>query len=140
MRLAARESARSPISLVAMIDVLMIMLVFFMVTSTYLDLDMVPMAENSDAAPAPSVVGHGGGGGRLLVRLDVDGRLRLEGRTLDPEGLVAVIAERAERVPGIEVIVLPSGAADVQALVTVMDAAVAGGARRVRILRLEGSP
>jgi hypothetical protein len=47
-------------SLVAMIDVLMILLFFFMVTSTYLDLDMVPLVEgNGEDAPPPLFVADG---------------------------------------------------------------------------------
>ncbi len=137
MRLTSREPARSPITLVPMIDVLMIMLVFFMVTSTYLDLDMIPMAERREEAP---VAGSGGGGARLLIRLGADGRAHLLGQVLAPEAVGAAIAARLAAAPDLEVIVLPSGGADVQALVSLMDASVAAGAGRVRIVRLEASP
>lgn len=140
MRLSRREPARSPISLVPMIDVLMILLVFFMVTSTYLDLDMIPMAERRDEAPAPPASGPGGGAARLLIRLGADGRAHVQGQSFAPAGVAEVIAARLAAAPELEVIVLPSGGAEVQALVSVMDAAVAAGAARVRIVRLEASP
>ena len=44
----------SVISVVSMIDVMMILLFFFMVTSTYLNLDMVPALQKSDDAPGNS--------------------------------------------------------------------------------------
>jgi biopolymer transport protein ExbD len=135
VRLAQREPARSPISLVAMIDVLMILLVFFMVTSTYLDLDMIPMAERGDAAP--EAADPGGGGARLLVRLGADGLAHLGGQAMAPGEVGPAIAARRAEAPGLEVILLPSGGASVQALVSVMDAAVTAGAGRVRIVRLE---
>jgi biopolymer transport protein ExbD len=44
---------RALISLVAMIDVLLILLVFFMVTSTYLDLDMIPAVSQNEENSSP---------------------------------------------------------------------------------------
>ncbi|WP_172961064.1 ExbD/TolR family protein, partial [Oceaniglobus roseus] len=68
MRLQRSPRQAAAISLVAMIDVLMILLVFFMVTSTYLDLDMVPLAgTEAPAASAPAAAR--GAPARLLVRL-----------------------------------------------------------------------
>ena len=44
-----RRSRNGPlISLVPMIDVMLILLVFFMVTSTYLNLDMIPAVRQQD--------------------------------------------------------------------------------------------
>lgn len=139
MRLAPRAPFRSPISLVAMIDVLMILLVFFMVTSTYLNLDMIPMAERREASAAPSPT-SGPGTGRLLLRLGADGRVHLQGQALDPSDLTGALSARLAEAPDLEIIVLPSGGAAVQALVSVMDNAVAAGASRVRIVRLEARP
>ena len=48
MQLSRSKPPQRLISLVPMIDVLLIMLVFFMVTSTYLDLDMIPVARAAD--------------------------------------------------------------------------------------------
>lgn len=124
-----------------MVDVLMIMLVFFMVTSTYLDLDMVPLAGGDGPAEGTATATTGGGEGRhLLVRIDADGRAHLRGRTRSAEELGAVVSEERARNPTLEVIILPSGAADVQALASTMDALVAAGATRLRVVRLEGQP
>lgn len=121
------------VSLVSMIDVLMIMLVFFMVTSTFLDLDMLPLVADAaqggadDAAPD---------GGAMLVRLGADGQVRLRGQVVPPDALADLMRAR----PGLAVTVLPSGQAPVQALALVMDAATAAGVARLDILRLEGGP
>ena len=65
MRVARRKRLGPLISMTPMIDVLFILLVFFMVTSTFLDLDMIPLiggarpgAQSSDqsspnSSPAP---------------------------------------------------------------------------------------
>lgn len=140
MRITRAVRGRGAISLVAMVDVLMILLVFFMVTSTYLDLDMVPLAGTGDSvASAPAPVLEGEAPARLLVRLDGDGGAHVLGRALDRGALRGVIAARLAEAPATEVIVLPSGQANVQALAGLMDVAVAAGATRLRIVRLEAA-
>lgn len=142
MRIARARGAGAAISLVAMIDVLMILLVFFMVTSTYLDLDMVPLA-GADRGEVPTDLpgaDAGGADARLLIRLGADGAAHVRGQALDAAALKAVIAEQLAAAPGLDVIVLPSGQADVQALARVMDVAVSAGAARLRIVRLVAAP
>ena len=139
MRLASRERTPPAISLVAMIDVLMIMLVFFMVTSTYLHLDMIPMAERGDDTPPVSQPLDGEGQARLLVRLGADGLAHIQGQSVSTDALSDVLAARISAAPALEILVLPSGGAPVQALVSVMDGAVAAGATRVRVVRLEAA-
>lgn len=128
-RLSRPDRVAAPISLVSMIDVLMIMLVFFMVTSTFLDLDMLPLSAEPGDAPAEGVAP---GGGPLLLRIGADGQVRLRGQVVAPDALVGVMQARA----GAAVTVLPSGQAPVQALALVMDAAAAAGVDRLDILRL----
>ena len=129
MRLARPAAAPRLISLVSMIDVLLILLVFFMVTSTYLDLDMIPMAEAADEGAAPA---EGPAATPLLVRLGADGRAYVRGRAVDSAGLAAAVAAA----PGAPVTILPAPRADTQALVRVMDTATAAGAGTIRLLQV----
>lgn len=142
MQLAHTRRHGVPMSLVAMIDVLMILLFFFMVTSTYLDLDMVPLVEgNSDAdAPPPDASPAGSGSNALLIRLGSDGQAFVQGRSQPADRLGALIAERLAENPALEVVILPSGQANVQALAWLMDVSAAAGAERLRILRIEALP
>jgi len=121
------------ISMVSMIDVLMIMLVFFMVTSTFLDLDMLPLASEAEA---PTEAGPAPEAGALLIRLGADGQTRVRGQVVAPDALADLLRAR----PGLAVTVLPSGHAPVQALASVMDAATAAGVARLDILRLDAGP
>lgn len=126
------------ISLVPMIDVMLIMLVFFMVTSTYLNLDMIPAVRQQDetatsAAPTES-------GGTLMIRLGSDGIPVVQGGAVPVAGLSDLLARRLADDPLLQVLVLPSGAANTQALVSVMDAAARAGAVRLRVVRLEARP
>jgi biopolymer transport protein ExbD len=139
MQITRRQRQGAVISLVAMVDVLMIMLVFFMVTSTFLDLDMIPMAERERDAPSPAGPGSAVAPGTpVMVRIGADGSSYLRGRALDAGALTAAL--RAPDLRGSEVLVLPSGQADVQALVRAMDAISRAEPSGMRILRVDASP
>jgi biopolymer transport protein ExbD len=144
MKLQYQSPPRRLISLVSMVDVLLIMLVFFMVTSTYLNLGMIPMAERGDAPPAGAAaaepVGEGAAENVMLIRLGADGIAHVQGRPQTSAGLAGLIAERVAANPATQVIVLPSGQASTQALVSLMDSATSAGATRLRIIRLEARP
>lgn len=124
------------ISLVPLVDVLLIMLVFFMVTSTYLDLDMIPAVEGGEegaAAPPPE-----GASGVLLLRLAPDGRVWLRGQALSEGALREALAAHLHAAPAGSVSVLASPRAETQALVALMDLATDVGVPRLRVLRTEG--
>jgi biopolymer transport protein ExbD len=130
-----RPGARiRPISVVPLVDVLLILLVFFMVTSTYLDLDTVPISQASEAAPAPGEAPSAGP--VLLVRIGPDGTLGIAGEALSLDGLGSLLATRLAEDETPNLIVLPSPRADVQALVAVMDRATLSGVTRLRVVRL----
>ena len=139
MRVRRGTDPAAAISLVSMIDVLMIMLVFFMVTSTFLDLDMLPLAAPEDDAPSAAPgAGQGDPTSRtVLVRIGGDGGLRLGGRPVPPNTLGPALAEALAQRPGATVSILASGHASTSDLVGVMDAALAADAPAIRLLRLE---
>ncbi len=138
MNLTRPARAASLISLVPMIDVLLILLVFFMVTSTYLNLDMIPARQPEDAsASAPAT---GSGGATLLIRLGASGAPVIGGRELSLADLQSALSERITSDPQTQVLILPSGLARTQALISVLDIAAEVGARHLRVIRLEGQP
>lgn len=138
MALALKRRKRPPpgISVVSMIDVLMIMLIFFMVTSTYLDLDMVPAAERADDSAPPLVATAAASS--MMLRIAPDGRAYLRGEPYEPAALEEMLRLSLDRDPALQVVLLPSSTAKMQALVTVMDTAARAGAKKVKVLRLEG--
>jgi biopolymer transport protein ExbD len=128
---------RALISLVAMIDVLLILLVFFMVTSTYLDLDMIPaVSQNSQEGQSAQTEKAQ----PLLVRIGADGAPVIRGQPVTLDALDALIRARLAAEPTLPVMILPTGVAQTQALVSVMDTATKAGARQVRVIRLEARP
>lgn len=139
MQLTRRDDGRQLVSLVPMIDVLLILLVFFMVTSTYLNLDMIPVVERSQDAE-PRQAATDGEARTLLVRIGADGTLFVRGQALTPEALNAQVATRVAENPLLSVVLLPSTRANMQNLVSTMDLLTTAGATRVRLMRLEGRP
>lgn len=138
MKLARRQSDRPLISLVPMIDVMLILLVFFMVTSTYLNLDMIPVVRRSDDGAAAAQPGPAGS--TVMVRIGADGQTYLRGRALAPRELAGAISGRLADNPLLSVILLPSTQATTQHLVTAMDTLTRAGATRIRLMRLEAQP
>ena len=138
-----RRRSRPPllITVVPMIDVLMILLIFFMVTSSYLNLNMVPAVQADDPtgaeSPPPATTTPVP---TLLVRLGADGVAVIGGQSLDLDGLQSTVAERLQIAPDTPVVVLPSGAADTQSLIALMDRIAQAGATRVKIVRIEAAP
>jgi biopolymer transport protein ExbD len=136
MRLKRLRFSGIRVSVVPMIDVLMILLIFFMVTSTYLNVGMIPVAEKPmDGSPVPGATAPSA---TLLVRLSADGRVLLQGRPVDLSVLGSEVLARKATQPDLIVTVLPSGYARTQALVSVMDALATAGITRLRIVNLEG--
>jgi biopolymer transport protein ExbD len=125
------------ISVVSMIDVMMILLFFFMVTSTYLNLDMVPALQKSDEAPgapttAPATT--------LMIRIAGDGQPMIGGQPITPADLTTLLQTRLAADPLTPVVLFPSGGAHLQDLIRLMDTVTRAGAIRVKVIRIEAAP
>jgi len=129
MKLTRRKRNMALITMTPLVHVMMILLVFFMVTSTYLDLDMMPMVQSeAEGVAAPS-----GPAPTLLIRITASGEARLRGQPLTVQSL----ARTLEAEPGARVLILPSGGANVQGLVWAIETATKAGADNLRVVRLE---
>ena len=129
---------RHALSVVSMIDVMMILLFFFMITSSYLNLNMVPALQKSAAAPA--VAGSAAPSATLLIRIDAEGHAQIAGQVLGTDALTTLIRSHVASDPLTPVLLFPSGAANLQALITVMDVVTRAGATRVKVIRVEAQP
>ncbi|MBM2321231.1 biopolymer transporter ExbD [Marivita cryptomonadis] len=137
MALTRPKPPKALISLVPMIDVLLILLVFFMVTSTYLNLDMIPAVQRADdpAIADPQLTETAGA--PMMIRIGSDGIPTVRGEGLAVPELETLFLSRLQDTPALRVLILPSGAADMQSLVSVMDAATRSGVTNLRVVRLE---
>ena len=135
-----RPPAAPPsISMVAMIDILMIMLIFFMVTSTYLNLTMLPLAQ-SDPSGAASSAAQSASPQTILLRLTGDGVVVHQGARLEGDQLQALLAARSAEQDGVQLVILPAPRASTQALVQILDTATASGVSRIRLVQLGADP
>ena len=117
------------VSVIPLVDVLLILLVFFMVTSTFLDLDMLPMSQ-AEGTGTPAE----GQARAVVVRILPGGDLASGGQRVEPEGISGFFAAQTE--DNIQILLLPSPDADVQALTRVLDAAAERGIGSLRVLQL----
>jgi biopolymer transport protein ExbD len=129
---------RSMISVVSMIDVMMILLFFFMVTSTYLNLDMVPALQKADD-PAPDPGTSATPSTTLMIRIAADGTAMIGGQSLDNAALTTLLKARLQTDPLTPIVLFPSGAAHLQDLIRTMDVVTRSGAVRVRVIRIEAA-
>lgn len=140
MRLSRPMAAARRITLVPLIDVLFILLVYFMVTSVYRDLDMIPVVRAGDLGAADLATADtraDATGQTLLLRIDASGQVVLRGTPLTQEALAAVLADPGLADPGQRVLILPTGAAPLWALTQVMDAVARAGITDARLVRIE---
>jgi biopolymer transport protein ExbD len=138
MELKQTDKPRNLISLVPMIDVMLIMLIFFMVTSTYLNLDMIPVFQRSDDSSAtPSNQNENSNNDTMLVRLSADGKAYYLGRSINNDELSQLISNQLSKFPSTNILLFPSNHTQTQSLVTLMDTITKAGGTRLRIIRLE---
>lgn len=122
-----------------MIDVMMILLFFFMITSSYLNLNMVPALQKAEDAPV-STTTSGAPPTTILIRIDAKGQAQVAGQALDAGALATLLKARITAEPLTPILLFPSGGADLQALISVMDTVTAAGATRVKVVRIEVKP
>jgi biopolymer transport protein ExbD len=118
---------RARISLTPLIDVVFILLVFFMLASTFLD-------ERAIQATTPAArVGGASMEGALLVELRPDG-LWLGGRPVTQAELLSRLGDHAARNLGQKVLVRPSPGISLQQAVALLDRIIASGLSEVSFI------
>lgn len=129
MRLSrSRSGTRALISLTPLIDVVFILLVFFMLASSFTEWRAIDLATAGKAVAAPS------DDAALLLRVRDGGTVEIGGTPVDaaalPARLDALAQEDAER----RVAVRPDAGVPLQRVVTVMEAAAGAGFAKVSLV------
>ena len=127
MRIEVPARRRAGIRLAPLIDVVFILLVFFMLASSFLDwrrfdIGLPPV----DARPDPET-------DPIVLTVTADGSLRLAGEPVPRDTLGARIRALRERDAARPVLVRPDGAAPVQATVAALDRLERAGVGAVSI-------
>jgi len=122
-----RARIRDELSMAPLIDVVFLLLVFFLLTSTFtvpeaIDLTL-PDSSTAQVSPPES----------LVISLLADGRIEVDGVALPLADLSAAVRQARESAPGMPVRLAADAAVEVQAMIAVMDALRTGGATDVAI-------
>jgi len=122
------ERHRSLISLTPLIDVVFILLIFFMLASSFMEWRSIQL--NS---PAPAAMGSSLEGA-LLVEVRNDS-LRLSGETVSLDTLAVRVREHVAAKADQRVLVRPSSGVPLQDAVDVLDRLAAAGAAELSLIR-----
>lgn len=126
--IAKPRHRRSLISLTPLIDVVFILLVFFMLASSFLDWRSITLSAPSAGASAAPMEGA------VLIEIRPSG-LRLAGRTLSLDALEAGVRVRLAEKPDQAVFVKPASGIPLQDAVVVLDRLSAAGVTRLSLIR-----
>jgi biopolymer transport protein ExbD len=117
-----------PISLTALIDVVFILLLFFMLSSSFTQWRSLDLTVDTPGAAAPADPEPA-----LVIELAADGSLRLEEITVGPTAsapeLAALLTPHLQR----PMVLAPAGDATAQQVVTTLERLTVAGARRLTL-------
>jgi len=129
LKLPRKRGARARISLTPLIDVVFILLVFFMLASNFMDWRAIrldaPVKAGADGGDRPAV----------LLRIGGDGRLDLNGEPIADGGLATTMQRLTRRSPVPTVLIRPADGVPLQRAVSVLDRVEAAGISRARLMR-----
>ena len=133
MRLDGQSPARRLVSLTPLIDVVFILLLFFMLATRFEHWQTLPLSA-AEAGPGA------GPQGALLLRLSKGGGLDLNGRPLDPADLPAALADWLENDGNVRALVQAGPGVPLQRAIAVLDVLDEAGVREATLLAPPGAP
>jgi len=116
MQLDRGEKKNLKLSLTPLIDVVFLLLIFFMLASTFSRFTSLPLSTKSGKGQAASLTNI------ILVRINQQGAVDVNGQEVDPSDLIPTINNLADK-PDMKLIIKPLAGASVQHLVTVLEKA-----------------
>lgn len=123
---------RSLISLTPLIDVVFILLVFFMLASNFLEWRSINLN-----APAESTGRGSSIEGSILVEIRADG-LRMSGLPISLEELGTKISDQMNTSPELGIFVKPAPSVTLQETVAILDVLTAAGASNISLIKAPG--
>ena len=133
MRLSSRTRMRILISLTPMIDVVFIMLIFYMVAGrpTLPDpFGIDPPLSASESLQDPQ---------ELIVLVDAEGRLALDGRVIAEDSLTSSVAERLSDSESVQVRLKADAQVQAIEVIAVMELLREAGVEQLKLLTVQGS-
>ncbi len=131
MRRKHRESDEAIINVTPMLDIVFIMLIFFIVTTSFVKEFAVDMSRPSNEPPKTEKLSE-----VIFVRIDETGQIFVRDRLTDIRAVRANIVSGLAQKPDASVVVAAARDADVGILVRVVDQARIAGAQQVSLVAL----
>ncbi len=121
-----------PLPLTSLIDVLCVLVIFFMLTTSFVKVQSLELSLPSRAASKETVVTSD----IILVNMFANGALQINGKIVSGADFRANMAELVHNAPKRKVWLRCDGNASLQKLITVMDAIYQSGGRNLVVDRL----
>ncbi|MGB0620275.1 MAG: ExbD/TolR family protein [Myxococcota bacterium] len=122
-----RETAQSEVNMTPMLDVVFIMLIFFIVTASFVK------EAGVDVIRPPAVTAEGKDSGNILIAITENGQIWVDRRQVDPRSLRANIERLHGENPQGSIVIQADQKSQNHLLVEVMDAAKAAGVNSIAI-------
>ena len=129
MRRKYRIDDEAEINITPMLDIVFIMLIFFIVTTSFVKEEGLEVSRPSSSPPKEVKQDKG----PIVVRIDASSLISVKGRILEPRAVEANLEREKAEKPTSPLIVAAHPEADTEALVTILDAAKAAGIDSVSV-------
>ena len=129
MKRRHRIDEEAEINITPMLDIVFIMLIFFIVTTSFVKEEGLEVSRPSNAPPKEIEQDRG----PIVVKIDSASLISVKGRILEPGAVQANLEREKAEKPTSPLIVAAHPEADTEALVTILDAARAVGIESVNV-------
>jgi biopolymer transport protein ExbD len=136
MRRRSRESDEAEINITPMLDIVFIMLIFFIVTTSFVKEKGLEVSRPSNSPPKEIVKKKG----PIVVKIDANGNISMKGRMLERKAVEANLEREKAEKPDSPLIIAAHPDADTEALVIILDAAEAVGVASVSVATTRKKP
>ena len=129
MRRKHRGHDEAEINITPMLDIVFIMLIFFIVTTSFVKEKGLEVSRPSNSPPKEIKKNKG----PILVKIDANGNITMKGRMLEAKAVEANLEREKAEKPDSPLIIAAHPDADTDALVTILNAAEAVGVGSVSV-------
>ena len=129
MRRKHKASDEAEINITPMLDIVFIMLIFFIVTTSFVKEKGLEVSRPSNSPPKEIKKNKG----PILVKIDANGNITMKGRMLERKAVEANLEREKAEKPDSPLIIAAHTDAETDALVTILDAAEAVGVGSVSV-------
>jgi biopolymer transport protein ExbD len=129
MRRKSRANDEAEINITPMLDIVFIMLIFFIVTTSFVKEKGLEVSRPSNSPPKEVRKNKG----PIVVKIDANGNITMKGRLLERKAVQANLEREKAEKPDSPLIIAAHPDAETDALVTILDAAEAVGVGSVSV-------